>query len=90
VSYNSPGIISSLWGMQHLARNFGLVMYAPFVGTPLFSYLYAFISASHHSMDEKVCYGRPCWQLTFSLTFVTSIIALLISFILWGRWRDML
>jgi len=77
-----PGIISSMWGMQNLARNFGIMMYAPFVGTPLFSYMYAFISESHYQKGESICYGRLCWQLTFRLSFVTSIIALLFSFIL--------
>ncbi|KAF8797925.1 MFS general substrate transporter [Phlegmacium glaucopus] len=83
-----PSIISSLWGMQHHARNFGLMMYAPFTGTPLFSYIYAFISASHYQRGENICHGRHCWQFTFSLTFITSIIALLISVILWRRRQD--
>ena len=82
MSCHSPGIISSMWGIQNLARNFGIMMYAPFVGTPLFSYTYAFISKSHYQMGENICYGRLCWQSTFRLTFVTSMIALLFSFML--------
>ncbi|KDR81505.1 hypothetical protein GALMADRAFT_239491 [Galerina marginata CBS 339.88] len=82
-----PSLISSLWGMRHLGRNFGIMMYAPFTGTPLFSYFYALISASHTQGSAGICKGQPCWDSTFSLAIVTSIIALLLSIILWKRWR---
>ncbi|CAA7271802.1 unnamed protein product [Cyclocybe aegerita] len=81
-----PSLISSLWGMQNMARNFGFMMYAPFIGTPVFSYMYAFISASHAQPGE-MCTGRSCWQLTFYFAIGTSIIALFASFTLWSRWR---
>ncbi|GLB35054.1 putative MFS general substrate transporter [Lyophyllum shimeji] len=42
-----PSIVSSGWGPPNLGRNFGFLTYAPFIGTPLFSYLYAFVSAAN-------------------------------------------
>ncbi|TFY79997.1 hypothetical protein EWM64_g4020 [Hericium alpestre] len=59
-----PSVVSSVWGSTNLGRNFGVLTYAPFLGTPLFSYLYAFISASRSS-GEGVCTGVACWRLTF-------------------------
>jgi hypothetical protein len=82
-----PGLISSLWGIQNIGRNFGIMMYAPFTGTPLFSYMYALISASHKEEGETICRGRSCWQLTFHLAIVASCISMLNSIILWRRWR---
>ncbi|KAF6765100.1 MFS general substrate transporter [Ephemerocybe angulata] len=81
-----PSIISSIWGMPNLGRNFGIMMYAPFVGNPLFSYVYAFVSESHAS-GNGVCQGRECWQSTFTFAVVTSLVALVISFELWRRWK---
>ncbi|KAF9483901.1 MFS general substrate transporter [Pholiota conissans] len=83
-----PSLLSSLWGLQHLGRNFGFMMYAPFTGTPIFSYIYASISASHTEVGETICKGRSCWELTFSFSIITSIFSILISFMLWKRWRN--
>jgi len=63
------------------------MMYAPFTGTPLFSYMYALISASHKEEGETICRGRLCWQLTFRLAIISSCISLFNSIILWRRWR---
>jgi hypothetical protein len=91
----SPSIVSSIWGMHNLGRNFGVITYAPFIGTPLFSYLYAFVSASHAHFtgtdsligDSNVCKGAECWQATFVTAFITSSVGLLVSFVLWMKWR---
>ena len=94
--HNRPSIVSAIWGMHNLGRNFGVITYAPFIGTPLFSYLYAFVSASHaqHSSgdglvmgESNVCKGAECWQLTFIVSFLTSSAGLLVSFVLWAKWR---
>lgn len=79
--------MSALWGLEHIGRNFGLLMYAPFTGTPVFSYLYASVAAAHLAAGETVCRGRGCWQLTFSLGAGTSVLALCISVVLWRRWH---
>lgn len=84
-----PSILSSIWGMPNLGRNFGIMMYAPFIGNPLFSYVYAFVSEAH-SGGTGVCQGRECWQATFTFAVGTSFVALLISFELWRRWKDRL
>ncbi|TFK42691.1 major facilitator superfamily domain-containing protein [Crucibulum laeve] len=82
-----PSIMSSVWGIDNLGRNFGMMMFAPFTGTPLFSYIYAFVSASHSS-GGGICEGRSCWQTTFWTSFSASILAMFISAILWKRWHD--
>lgn len=69
-------------------RNFGIVTYAPFIGTPLFSYLYAFVSASYQSEDGSVCTGTRCWRKTFWITTATTIIAFSLTLILLRRRRD--
>jgi len=81
-----PGIISSVWGLPDLGRNFGMITYSPFIGTPLFSYLYAFVSDSM-SDGQTICKGVQCWQLTFWVSFTTSLFAFGISVILWKRWN---
>lgn len=83
-----PSIVSSVWGLSNLGRNFGLLTYAPFMGTPLFSYLYAFVSASHVTpANDGTCKGRECWQLTFAVTCGASVLSLLSSIYLWKRWK---
>ena len=82
-----PGILSSIWGLTNLGRNFGYVSYAAFVGTTVFSYLYAFIAAQHVPLGETACKGIQCWQSTFWISVGTAIVACIVSFILWRRWR---
>jgi len=84
-----PSVVSSIWGLANLGRNFGIITYAPFVGTPLFSYLYAFVSADHIHSDEgrSVCEGIECWQITFWVGVAGSIVALLGSASLWRTWK---
>ena len=84
-----PSILSSIWGLPNLGRNFGIMMYAPFVGNPLFSYVYAFVSEAHAG-GNGVCRGRECWQTTFSFALGMSIVAFGISLELWRRWKDRL
>ena len=82
-----PGILSSIWGLTNLGRNFGYISYAAFVGTTVFSYLYAFIAAQHVPPGETACKGIQCWQSTFWISVGTAIVACFVSFILWRRWR---
>ncbi|KAF7778809.1 hypothetical protein Agabi119p4_3154 [Agaricus bisporus var. burnettii] len=84
-----PSIVSSVWGLKHLGRNFGILMYAPFAGTPMFSYLYAFVSQSH-STSGGICRGTECWKTTFRLTSFTSLLAVFIALALWRQWRGRL
>lgn len=92
--------MSSIWGLTNLGRNFGVVTYAPFVGTPLFSYIYAFVSASHvvpgdgsdtgyEGAGTAACKGVLCWQLTFSLTTIAAFLSFCGSIILWRRWKGL-
>jgi len=83
-----PSLVSIIWGPSNLGRNFGMITYAPFIGTPLFSYLYAFVSVGHRIGDQgSVCKGVECWRLTFFIGFVSALGALCGSGMLWRRWK---
>ncbi|KAF9792757.1 MFS general substrate transporter [Thelephora terrestris] len=81
-----PGILSSLWGIQNLGRNFGVLILSPLLGTPAFSLLYSYIAESH--TDGGICKGIHCWQLTFWINVGCGIVALVLSWLMWSRWRD--
>lgn len=85
--HNRPSILSSIWGIVNLARNFGVFSYAVFVGTPLFSYLYAIVAA-HNAEPGKICQGTQCWKLTFGLSIAAVSLSTSLSLVLWRRWRD--
>jgi hypothetical protein len=82
----SPGILSSLWGIQNLGRNFGVLILSPLLGTPVFSLLYSYIAEGH--TDGGICKGIHCWQLTFWINVGCGIVALVLSWLMWSRWRD--
>lgn len=82
-----PGILSSIWGLPNLGRNFGIVSYAPFVGTTAFSYLYAFVSARQTTPEQTTCEGVQCWTATFWLCTALAVVAASLASILWRRWR---
>ena len=83
-----PSIVSSIWGSCDFGRNFGMITYAPFIGTPLFSYLYAFVSA-HNNVGGGVCIGVTCWSLTFWVSTGASLLAFVTSIFLWRRWKEL-
>ncbi|KAI0362273.1 MFS general substrate transporter [Trametes cingulata] len=83
-----PGILSSIWGLPNLGRNFGIISYTAFVGTTIFSYLYAFVAARHVPPGENACIGVECWRTTFWIATGTSLLACAASLILWKRWRE--
>ncbi|KIJ16677.1 hypothetical protein PAXINDRAFT_98498 [Paxillus involutus ATCC 200175] len=71
----SPSLVSSVWGLPNLGRNSGIIIYAPFLGTPVFSYLYAFVAAAHSPTIEggtrgieddaaELCMSPQCWLPT--------------------------
>jgi hypothetical protein len=83
-----PSIVSCVWGKKDSGRNFGLITYAPFFGTPLFSYLYAFVSA-HNSVGGGVCIGVTCWSLTFWVCTGASLLSFVASILLGQRWKGL-
>ncbi|KAI0306537.1 MFS general substrate transporter [Multifurca ochricompacta] len=83
-----PSIVSSIWGSRNFGRNFGVLTYAPFFGTPLFSYLYAFVSA-HNNVGDGICTGVTCWSLTFWVSTGASLLSCVASTILWRRWKGL-
>ena len=84
-----PSIVSAIWGMEDLGRNFGTLMLAPSMGTSIFSYIYAFVSESH-TKPGSICIGRHCWYLTFRISALMSLVSLSLSIILWIRWKGRL
>ncbi|KAJ3987136.1 MFS general substrate transporter [Lentinula detonsa] len=80
-----PGVTCSIWGIRNLARNFGIITYSPFIGTTLYSYVYALI-VTRHSAEGVACQGRICWESTFYFCLGTSLAALAITSILWRNW----
>ena len=83
-----PSIMSTVWGVNNMGRNFGIITYAAFVGTPFFSYLYAFI-AEQNARDGSVCIGTRCWSLTIWIAIGSTILACLTSGLMWRRWRGL-
>ncbi|KAJ7470654.1 MFS general substrate transporter [Mycena latifolia] len=84
-----PSIITSVWGVQNAGRNFGIVVYAPLIGTTIFSYLYAFISAYHTPADD-FCRGPSCWQFTFWISAGSQLVAIFCGLVLWRGWKGLL
>ena len=90
---HSPSLVSSIWGLSNLGRNSGIITSAPFLGTPAFSYLYAFISDSHvsdvgsESNQAGVCYGPACWTSTFEVSALAAALACGASVYLWRAWK---
>lgn len=82
-----PSLVSAVWGLHNLGRNYGILTYAPFLGTPIFSYLYAFVAAGHAPADGGVCTGTHCWRATFEISGVAAALALAATLWLWRAWR---
>ena len=83
-----PSIIASLWHEKNAGRNFGLVMYAPFVGTPTFSYLYAF-GAAQGEKEDGICQGVKCWRGTFAIAAAAMVVTFALMATLWRRARTL-
>ncbi|KAI9466248.1 MFS general substrate transporter [Lactarius psammicola] len=83
-----PSIVSTIWGNRDFGRNFGILTYAPFFGTPLFSYLYAFVS-DHNNVGAGVCTGIACWSSTFWVITGASLLSCVGSTLLWRRWAGL-
>lgn len=82
-----PSLLSSIWGIHNLGRNYGVLIYAPFLGTPAFSYLYAFVAAGHAPADGSVCTGVECWRATFEVSGGIVALAFVATLWLWKAWR---
>ncbi|ELU44514.1 MFS_1 domain-containing protein [Rhizoctonia solani AG-1 IA] len=78
-----PSITGTVWGFENLGRNFGIVSYAPFIGTPIFTYLYACIGSED-------CHGRNCWSTTFLISAGVMCMSLVGVVTLWNRWSKII
>jgi hypothetical protein len=74
------------------------MMFAPFLGAPFFSYLYAFVVATHSPAVEEgiggiengtaeLCMGPQCWLLTFEVSAVVTATAFSATLYLWRVWK---
>ena len=81
-----PSVVAALWRGKNAGRNYGLITYAPFVGTPVFSYLYAFGAAQHQDGDG-MCQGVRCWRGTFAISAAAMVLTFTLLVILWRRAR---
>ncbi|KAH7340483.1 major facilitator superfamily domain-containing protein [Rhizoctonia solani] len=61
-----PSIASVIWGARNLGRNFGILSYAPLIGTPIFTYIYAWASEEDRS-----------WRTMFVISTASVAAALL-------------
>ncbi|KAG8967926.1 putative monocarboxylate transporter mch1 [Tulasnella sp. 419] len=86
-----PGLVKLVWGEANLGRNAGMISYAPFFSTPVWSYIFANnvqrangpISGGH----EHNCEGAACWGATFEMASVTVFIVGLGLLPLWKKWK---
>ncbi|KDN51525.1 hypothetical protein RSAG8_00070, partial [Rhizoctonia solani AG-8 WAC10335] len=74
-----PSITSVIWGARNLGRNFGILSYAPLIGTPVFTYVYAWTSGQ----------GRD-WRTMFVISASSAVAALVGCSMLWRRWSGRL
>lgn len=84
----SPTITASVWGNRNLGRNWGIISYAPLIGTPILTFLYTAISK--RVGGEKTCVGTPCFSPTFEACAILSCFAAIVSLVLTRRWRAVL
>ncbi|KZT60425.1 hypothetical protein CALCODRAFT_492470 [Calocera cornea HHB12733] len=84
----SPTITATVWGNRHLGRNWGIISYAPLVGTPIFTFLYTAISK--RVGGGQTCVGTACFSSTFAACSIMSLCAAAVSFVLTRRWREVL
>lgn len=78
-----PSITSAIWGERNLGRNFGILSYAPLVGTPIFTYLYAWSSEGERPEGVN-------WRTTFTICGTVVGVALMGCGVLWRRWSGRL
>jgi len=83
-----PSLVECIWGSKHVGRNFGAICYAPFLGTPLFTLLYAFFSdRARDPGPDPLCRGIDCWKPTFEICTAVLCGATVIATVLWRRWK---
>ncbi|QRV86125.1 major facilitator superfamily transporter [Ceratobasidium sp. AG-Ba] len=74
-----PSITSAIWGERNLGRNFGILSYAPLVGTPIFTYLYAWSTEDGHPKNMD-------WRTNFGVCAAATVVAMGGCVALWRRW----
>ncbi|KAG8702671.1 putative monocarboxylate transporter mch1 [Ceratobasidium sp. 394] len=78
-----PSITGAIWGERNLGRNFGILSYAPLVGTPIFTYLYAWSTEVGHPESVN-------WRTTFVICAAAAGIAIGGCMALWRCWHGRL
>jgi len=78
-----PGLISSLWGIQNIGRNFGIMMYT---GTPLFSYICFNICITQRRGQNNM-QGSSLLAIDLSSGDYSILLFSAKQFILWRCWH---
>ncbi|KAG8996899.1 putative monocarboxylate transporter mch1 [Tulasnella sp. JGI-2019a] len=82
-----PAIVKLVWGEANLGRNFGMISYAPFVGTSLWTCLFAVNVERASEPDAVRCVGVRCWRTTFQVCTVAVAVVSVSLVGLWRQWR---
>jgi len=83
-----PGIVKVIWGEANLGRNFGMLSYAPCLGTTLWTYLFVFNVEREGDPGQDHCMGSKCWQTTFRICLIVIAVVVVSLFQLWRKLGD--
>ncbi|KAF8343944.1 major facilitator superfamily domain-containing protein [Cantharellus anzutake] len=82
-----PSLVEFIWGSRNAARNFGTISYSPFLGTPIFTFLYAsFSDRARKPGPDPICRGTQCWKPTFEICTGILCGVTVVAAALWRRW----
>ena len=77
-----------IWGEANFGRNFGMMAYAPFVGTSLWTYLFAFNVDRESGGGKEICMGKKGWSVTFEVCSTVLLLTMISIVGLWRRWHS--
>eukprot|EP01087_Luapelamoeba_hula_P011890 TRINITY_DN3295_c2_g3_i2.p1 TRINITY_DN3295_c2_g3~~TRINITY_DN3295_c2_g3_i2.p1 ORF type:complete len:481 (+),score=67.53 TRINITY_DN3295_c2_g3_i2:102-1544(+) len=80
-----PMLIPAYWGFPHMGINYGFMALAPACGSIAFGQIASFLYDHYKEDGEDSCYGDSCYEVAFSLTASTCLIAAALSFVLARR-----
>lgn len=72
----APATISE-FGTKAFARNWGLLLCAPAIGSQLFNVLFGTVY-QHHTDQFGLCFGNECYQLTFIIGIGSAFVCIFV------------
>eukprot|EP00300_Choanocystis_sp_HF-7_P019721 c20413_g1_i2.p1 GENE.c20413_g1_i2~~c20413_g1_i2.p1 ORF type:complete len:537 (-),score=85.69 c20413_g1_i2:1296-2906(-) len=89
----SASLVGDLFGTAHYGANYGVVDFAPAVGSLIFATKVAGTIYDRHAHEGgqqgRVCYGHECYQLTFAIATIASCLGVGCSLLLWRNTRHL-